>query len=167
MTTNRIDLLLLLPLLLSGCGTVPDQAPAVPQSAMPGQSQQPADASAVKAALYAQYDEWHGTPYRYGGLSKKGIDCSGFVYLTLQDRFGDTVPRTTTAQVKRGRPVAHGSRQPGDLVFFQTGYRKHHVGIYVEDGYFLHASASEGVTLSSLDEPYWSSRYWTTRRIRD
>lgn len=149
-------------LLASGCGTVPDR---VPMSAPV--TVQPADRADVRAVLYDQYRDWRGTPYRYGGMRRDGIDCSAFVSRTLRERFDTAVPRTTVEQSRSGRPVARGAWQPGDLVFFRTGYRKRHVGIYIEDGYFMHASASEGVTLSSLDEPYWSSRYWTTRRIRD
>ena len=158
---KRFTTALFLAVIISGCGTTTPQ-----QVARPMPVAIPAEANdQIKQALYAQYREWRGTPYEYGGLSRTGIDCSGFVYLTLQDRFGSNVPRTTAAQADSGRVVPHSAWQPGDLVFFQTGHRKHHVGIYVENGYFLHASASEGVTLSSLETPYWKSRYWTTRRL--
>ena len=138
-------------------GTAPVSQPAVRQTS----STEP-----IKAALYAQYHEWRGTPYRYGGQSRNGIDCSGFVQLTLQHRFSSNIPRTTFEQARTGRAVSRGNWQAGDLVFFRTGYKKRHVGIYVEDGKFLHASNADGVTLSSLHHPYWRQRYWTTRRIR-
>lgn len=168
MMTGRIDLgkpwvvMLVSALLAGGCGTAPDRVPV--SAAVTGQ---PAEQKDVTAVLYDQYREWRGTPYRYGGTRRDGIDCSAFVARTLRERFDTSVPRTTVEQSRSGRPVPRGAWQPGDLVFFQTGYRKHHVGIYVDNGRFLHASSSEGVTLSNLAEPYWSSRYWTARRWRD
>lgn len=149
--------------LVGGCGSTPSQQTVH----APSPASATVRADRIKQALYDQYQEWRGTPYEYGGLGRDGVDCSGFVYLTLQDRFGSTVPRTTADQADVGRSVSRGLWQAGDLVFFRTGHRKRHVGIYIENGYFLHASASEGVTLSSLEEPYWKSRYWTTRRLRD
>lgn len=151
--------------LLAACSSAPERG-TEPVAAPRQTAQQAASTDPIKAALYAQYREWRGAPYRYGGLSKHGIDCSGFVQLTLQRRFGSNVPRTTIEQVRTGHAVSRGHWQAGDLVFFRTGHKKRHVGIYVEDGKFLHASNSDGVTLSSLHKPYWQQRYWTTRRIR-
>lgn len=121
--------------------------------------------SNITGKLYAQYDNWQGTPYRLGGLDKKGIDCSGFVYITFKQRFGFTFPRTTKEQVKQGNGVARSKLKPGDLVFFKTGWRVRHVGIYISNGQFLHASKSKGVVISSLDNVYWQEKYWQARRI--
>lgn len=115
--------------------------------------------------LYAQYKEWQGSPYRLGGLSKRGVDCSGFVYLTFKDRFGLAFPRTTKGQVKLGKSVSIKKLQTGDLVFFKTGWRTRHVGIYLSGGRFLHASTSKGVIISKLDNVYWKKKYWTSRRV--
>ncbi len=120
---------------------------------------------ARKAALYRQYGEWKGTNYRLGGLDKKGVDCSGFVYLTYRSKFGISLPRTTKYQSAQGTAVSRQVLRPGDLVFFKTGAGKRHVGIFVEKRKFLHASASSGVMLSSLDNSYWAAKYWTARRI--
>ncbi len=119
----------------------------------------------VVESLYAQLEKWQGVPYRLGGLSKNGIDCSGFVYLTYKDHFGIELPRTTGQQAKSGRPVDATVLQAGDLVFFKTGILAKHVGIYVENGKFLHVSTSKGVMLSKLSDPYWSSHYWKTVRV--
>lgn len=160
--------------LLAGCGGMPERpAPVV----SPGTEHhstgmhpipEPAEGTLkepIKAALYAQYREWQGTPYRYGGTSKRGVDCSGFVYITFRQEFGKTLPRTTAAQSRLGYSVSRDALRAGDLVFFHTGSRTRHVGIYIEDGYFLHASSSNGVMLSSLSDPYWSSHYWKTQRL--
>lgn len=122
----------------------------------------PAD---MLSLLYGQYSNWEGTRYRLGGLSKKGVDCSGLVYLTYRDLFGVELPRSTADQVHRGKPIDKRSLQAGDLVFFRTGSTGRHVGIYMEDNRFLHASASGGVTISAMNEPYWRKHFWQARRI--
>ena len=83
----------------------------------------------------------------------------------FQDAFAKPLPRTTAEQVKVGNKVAKGRLQAGDLVFFKTGWNRRHVGVFVGDDRFLHASVSNGVVYSSLDDPYWRSRYWQSRRI--
>ena len=123
------------------------------------------DSTAVRARILNQYNEWQNTPYKMGGLNKRGVDCSGFVYLTFRSKLGCTVPRTTALQVKTGRKIARNNLRAGDLVFFQTGLFSSHVGIYMGDSTFLHASSSRGVILSSLKEKYWKKRFWTARRM--
>lgn len=110
---------------------------------------------AVKSALYSQYNHWKGTPYMNGGLSKGGIDCSGFVMLIFKEQFNIQLPRSTRDQASLGHPVGIDSLLPGDLLFFDTGWFSTHVGIYLEQGSFIHASTSKGVTLSSLKNVYW------------
>ncbi len=117
--------------------------------------------------LYAQYKSWRGVPYQLGGLSKKGVDCSGFVYLTFKDKFGVILPRTTATQVKQGKRIYIGQLQTGDLIFFKTDWRTRHVGIYLSDGRFLHASTSKGVMISRIDNSYWKKKYWRAQRILD
>ncbi|GJL62900.1 MAG: peptidase P60 [Nitrospirales bacterium] len=120
---------------------------------------------AVKRSLYAQLEEWDDVEYDYGGLSKDGVDCSGFVFLTYQSHFGVTLPRTAAQQSSVGRPVAQRHLRPGDLVFFKIGRRTQHVGIFVEGRQFIHASKSRGVMMSSLDDVYWSKKYWKAKRV--
>ncbi|AQQ68244.1 hydrolase Nlp/P60 [Microbulbifer agarilyticus] len=119
----------------------------------------------VKASLYKQHQEWKGIPYRLGGMSKRGIDCSALVYLIYRDHMGIELPRTTQYQVLAGESIKRAQLRPGDLVFFKTGRRGRHVGIYLEEGKFLHASVSKGVTISHMADHYWKSRYWRARRL--
>ncbi len=121
----------------------------------------------VIALLSEQQREWAGTPYRLGGQSRAGIDCSGFVQKTFLDRFDILLPRMTVQQANYGKLISKQDIQTGDLVFFKTGRgpNGYHVGIYVKDDLFLHASTKGGVIYSSLNSPYWSKKYWQARRI--
>lgn len=117
--------------------------------------------------LQRQYSLWKGTPYRLGGMDRRGVDCSGFVYRVFDDLYGMKLPRTTENQAELGYSISRDELQVADLVFFKTGWRTRHVGIYIGGDQFLHASTSRGVTISSLDNPYWNRRYWTSRRFVD
>lgn len=143
----------------TGCSLVPDRADYSLQTE--GKYTGPL----IKKKLYDQYKQWKGTKYKLGGLNKNGIDCSGFVFITFKSKFGILLPRTTHLQVTAGRNVKKGQLQAGDLVFFKTGRYKRHVGIYLERGKFLHASTSQGVTISRLENSYWRAKYWRAKRI--
>lgn len=123
------------------------------------------DSDRVRQLLEHQYAEWQGTPHRLGGNSRRGVDCSGFVQQTFASRFGLELPRSTNSQATLGATVSRDQLQPGDLVFFKTGFKKRHVGIYKGDTQFLHASSSQGVSVSSLNNQYWASNYWQSRRV--
>ncbi|KGD82493.1 putative lipoprotein NlpC [Pantoea sp. PNA 14-12] len=125
------------------------------------------DSITVIAQLNDQLGSWRGTPYRYGGMSRKGVDCSGFVYLTFRDKFDLQLPRSTAAQSDIGTRISKEDLLPGDLVFFRTGSGENglHVGIYDTDNAFIHASTSQGVIRSSLDNVYWRKVFWQARRI--
>lgn len=118
----------------------------------------------VELRVRAEYDRWKGTPHVLGGNSRRGMDCSAFVRRVFTDAFDIRLPRTTESQVTRGRRISRDDLQPGDLVFFRPA-KTRHVGIYLNDGKFAHASSSEGVTISSLDLEYWRDAYWMSRRI--
>lgn len=126
-----------------------------------------ADASMLEQHLRAAASDWEGTPHRWGGTSRRGVDCSGLVQSVYADLFEVSLPRTTREQARVGKQVRAGRRAPGDLVFFKTGAKTRHVGMYLGRGEFFHASSSAGVTISRLDAPYWQRTYWTTRRIFD
>jgi len=115
--------------------------------------------------LQLQYSQWRGVPYRNGGQGKRGIDCSAFVQQTFKDKFGLHLPRTTKQLSNYGRKITTTGLRPGDLVMFKTGWRDRHVGIYLEKYRFLHVSLTKGVTVSSMTDSYWYSRYWQTRRV--
>ncbi len=121
----------------------------------------------VHQVLSDQLVKWRGTPYRYGGLSRSGIDCSGFVYRTYRERFGIQLPRTTRQQSDLGTRIRKKDLLPGDLVFFKTGWGEGglHVGIYDTQNQFIHASTSRGVMRSSLNNVYWRKVFWQARRL--
>lgn len=151
-------------LLLSGCAQkvkvayVPTDKRA-PRVAKSGENQETVN------LLKRHYQKWRGTPYADGGMSASGMDCSGFTVLAYRDLFGLNLPRTASEQAEFGQEVAREDLEPGDLVFFQTGRVKRHVGIYLKDDQFLHVSLSRGVTISSLDDGYWRKKYWQARRL--
>ncbi|WP_223292967.1 MULTISPECIES: NlpC/P60 family protein [Shewanella] len=119
----------------------------------------------LEEKLMAYHSEWKGTPYRYGGMSKRGVDCSGFVVLAYKNILGINLPRTTIEQKGVGHKIAKQNLKTGDLVFFKTGWSTRHVGIYLSDSKFLHASTSQGVMISRLDNSYWQSKYWLSRGL--
>lgn len=125
------------------------------------------DPDTVTASLRTQLTDWYGTPYRYGGSTHNGVDCSAFVMMTYRDQFERQLPRDTEHLAKTGIQIEKADLMPGDLVFFKTGTggSELHVGIYESDNKFIHASTSKGVTRSSLNNVYWQKHYWQARRI--
>jgi len=119
----------------------------------------------VEAGLMKAYSEWYGTPYRLGGTTEKGIDCSGLVQTVYSNEFSVALPRTTGEQKREGRKISKSELQTGDLVFFKTGRRTMHVGIYMGSNRFLHASTSNGVMISGITEDYWKRNYIEARRV--
>ena len=113
-------------------------------------------------ALAQVYNEWGGTCYRMGGSTKRGIDCSAFMQTAFLDAYGVELPRTTSEQRYLGRQIQKHELRKGDLVFFR---RNNHVGVYIGNNQFMHASSSQGVTISSLDEDYWARTYTQSRRV--
>lgn len=113
--------------------------------------------------LYLEVADWLGTPYRNGGTTRRGVDCSGFVQAIVKAAYGQQLSRTTREQMSRsGRRIARHRLQEGDLVFFSSSRSQKtptHVGIYLKDGCFAHASSSRGVCVSSLEEDYWDGTY--------
>lgn len=107
-----------------------------------------------------------GVPYRFGGASRSGMDCSGFTVTVYRSGASRSLPRSTTEQFGAGNRVPADELQFGDLVFFNTtGRSPSHVGIYIEDDLFAHASVSYGVTISSLESTYYRKRFVGARRI--
>jgi len=160
---HRLTLIPLL-MLLTACSGVAPVTRHDPASPVTASSTAEIDQTLL-AQLYRQHQEWQGTPYRIGGQSRRGIDCSGFVQLTYRSHLGVALPRTTGQQVTVGQPIRQSELTTGDLVFFRIDGKTRHVGIYLEQNRFLHASKSSGVMISSLDSPYWQSAYWKSRRI--
>ncbi|MEM6288895.1 MAG: NlpC/P60 family protein [Bacteroidota bacterium] len=118
----------------------------------------------VESTLRGDGPNWIGIPYRWGGTTRRGIDCSAFVQQYVRQNLGIELPRTTAYQRYEGVEIDKSELLPGDLVFFRRrGIR--HVGVYLSDGEFIHASSSRGVTISNLSETYWTRHYWMSRRI--
>ncbi|MBK5272435.1 MAG: C40 family peptidase, partial [Bacteroidia bacterium] len=105
--------------------------------------------------LLESIDDWYGTRYRYGGTTRNGIDCSAFVDTIFAVVFGVTLPRTARDQYKVTRRISRTELEEGDLLFFNTRGGVSHVGIYLQNNKFVHASSTYGVTVSDMFEPYY------------
>jgi murein DD-endopeptidase len=178
---SRAIAVTLLLAVLTGCRSAPEPDPDAPQVAAPapvtwgaenpagpGDAADPADPRHRGAAVADLAVKLLGTPYRFGGATREGFDCSGLVFFAHRE-LGLTVPRTSRDQAAQAREVSEGELERGDLVFFRIGKRfVDHVGIYVGDRRFVHAPRSgRPVTLGSLDDPYYAEhffgggRFWT------
>ena len=106
-----------------------------------------------------------GTPYKYGGTTPKGFDCSGFVGYTVKKATGTNLPRASKSMYNKGQKVAKSKLKKGDLVFFNTsGKGISHVAIYIGSNKVIH-SVSKGVKIDSLNSSYWKKRYVGAKRI--
>ena len=115
--------------------------------------------------LYQFVYDWLGTPYRLGGDSKKGIDCSKFSLAVYENVFNTTIGYNSRNQYDNVTPVRKSDLQAGDLVFFKIRSKSiTHVGVYLGDNKFAHASSSKGVMVSSLNEAYWQRYYYNGGR---
>ena len=115
--------------------------------------------------LYQFVYDWLGTPYRLGGSSKKGIDCSKFSLALYENVFNTTIGYNSRNQYANVTPIRKNDLQPGDLVFFKIRSRHiTHVGVYLGDDKFAHASSSKGVMVSNLNEAYWKRYYYNGGR---
>lgn len=118
---------------------------------------------AKRNAIVEECKKYIGTPYLYGGLTKDGIDCSGFVFTTVRDSAGIQLPRTVKALYSFVQMIPDSKKQKGDLVFFRTVESTiSHVGIYIGKDQFMHSVSdgpNTGVIVSSLKENYWKTRY--------
>ena len=110
-------------------------------------------------ALYNFIEDWWATRYHYGGTSKKGVDCSAFTGTLNREVFGINLPRTARDQYAACDKIDREDLKEGDLVFFNTRGGISHVGVYLGNSYFVHSSVHSGVTISSLEENYYSKKY--------
>ncbi len=158
----RYILILLLPLLLGSCRTV---APQYDYQELARASVRLGIDIDMKDnhALYIESANWLGVPYRNGGTTRRGVDCSGLTSSIYKNVYRKNLERNSDDQRKKDcRKVKKGKLREGDLVFFHNGRKKKratHVGIYLKDQKFIHASTSQGVIISTLNEEYWR-KHW-------
>lgn len=119
----------------------------------------------LKQRIMDEYAQWKGTRYLWGGNSHNGIDCSAFTRRVIHTVAHLNLPRTAAEQSHTGYPVQQEQLKPGDLVFFMTKPNVRHVGVFVGNDQFIHASSSRGVMLSHLSGSYWQEHYLTARRM--
>ena len=150
---------------LTACSQSPRYSSSVGQKKIPVSSGYLTGSSGIHQQLIKQFKRWEGAPYRYGGTTLSGVDCSAFVQNTYHVKFKKKIPRTTRTQIKVGKKVKKSQLKVGDIVFFKTGRNSLHNGIYMGNSTFMHASSSKGVTISNLNNRYWRKRYVTSRRI--
>lgn len=154
----RIGLFIIaLMFLLSACGTSKRSARI--------KHQEPRKEESLSADVQEEYkkfvNSWIGTPYKFGDCTiQKGTDCSGLVFATYRDVFKMSIPRTTEKQYLKAKPKDFEQLIPGDLVFFDIkGKGASHVGMYLKERSFVHASSSKGVIISSLDDSYYKKHF--------
>ena len=164
---SRVLLLLLVALGMVGCASAPqpEVASKIEVSMVEPVIEPEASQTPDVNEILTVYKEWRGVPYRMGGSSQRGIDCSAFAREVFRNAVGIELPRDTRSQVHEGTRVSKQDLVEGDLVFFKINRRLNHVGIYVGNGEFIHASTRAGVTRSKLDSQYWRNKFWQARRI--
>lgn len=124
------------------------------------------DVEALKnITLFDFIENWMGTRYRMGGTTKRGVDCSALTGSLLMAVYGFAVPRTAREQYKATEHLQKDELKEGDLVFFNTHGGVSHVGLYLDNNYFVHASSSQGVTISSLGDQYYAKRFICGGRV--
>jgi lipoprotein Spr len=169
--TYPVALLCCLLLLCTSCGT---RRQLTPRADSPAELSRRFGMRITKKdnlRLYATASQWMGTPYRFGGLSRRGIDCSGFTSVVYREVYGKRLAASSADILKYNcRKVRRSGLREGDLVFFRTdrGNRKipNHVGVYLKNNKFVHASTSRGVMVSSLSEPYYLRTWITGGRVK-
>ena len=120
------------------------------------------------AKLLSEADSWIGTPYKYAGTDRRGVDCSSLTLNVFREALAIALPRNSAAQAEWCTPVERRDLIAGDLVFFSSNSSKNrvgHVGLYVGDGRIIHASPSQGVVLAPLDSQWFNSHYKCSGRV--
>ena len=123
--------------------------------------------SPIKLSMLNSINRYKGVPYKWGGDTMRGMDCSGFTMKVYGESANKTIPHHAASQYKLGTKVSRKRLKFGDLVFFRDIESKgvSHVGIYIVNEEFVHASLSKGVVISSMNQPYYAKRYVSARRL--
>lgn len=120
-------------------------------------------------SLMTEASSWLGVPYRYGGDDRRGVDCSGLTYNIYRKVYGINLSRSSSEQYKKDvRRVSKNELNSGDLVFFSTdkGKKVTHVGIYLKDSKFIHASSSKGVVINNLEQNYYKRNFVSGGKVK-
>ena len=116
--------------------------------------------------MFEFIDDWYGTPYRLGGTTKKGVDCSAFSQFLFAAVYGFNIPRTAREQYNLTTRISRTELKEGDLIFFNTRGGISHVGIYLQNNKFVHASTSGGVMISDVFDEYWARKFVGVGRLK-
>jgi len=162
---KKIFLLILLSAFLVSCGS----SHKATSSSKPASSKKISSKKSETLVKYAK--SFEGTPYKFGGTTKKGMGCSGLVYMSYK-KVGVPMPRISREMATKGTRISLSKTDKGDLVFFKTNKNKktiNHVGLVVENKNglirFIHSTSSLGVIISSLEERYWKNVFVEVRRV--
>jgi len=121
--------------------------------------------SQTQSVILKEFNVWKGTPYRMGGNTMRGIDCSGFVKHIYNKLFSLDVPRSSREFMSTGQRIDKDELKPGDLIVFSPRSYPRHVGIYIGNNKFIHASRNRGVSMADLDQRYWKRAFRMARRL--
>lgn len=148
---------------LAGCASAP---PLAPTTSIPV-THSTETATQAQARVITVARSLLGAPYRYGGVTPSGFDCSGFILYVYQEAANIELPHSTHELVKIGRPIPVADLRPADLVYFKIEHQKPlHVGIYIGRGRFIHAPSAGGqINIQPLGMDYWQQRYLGARRV--
>lgn len=165
--------------LMTSCSSSKQAASVVTRRQNNGSKKEPslkpprleADAPDSWRSLYSEGCKWLGTPYKYGGNDRNGVDCSGLMVAIYRDALNIKLPRTSRQQSEWCRHVDIKNLQPGDLLFFDTSRDRNgkvsHVGLYLGSGEMLHSSTSRGVIVSAIVDNYYSERLLACGRVAE
>ena len=117
--------------------------------------------------MFEFIDDWYGTPYRLGGTTKKGVDCSAFSQFLFASVYGFSIPRTAREQYNLTTRISRTELKEGDLIFFNTRGGISHVGVYLQNNKFVHASTSGGVMISDIFDEYWARKFVGVGRLKN
>ena len=117
--------------------------------------------------MFEFIDEWYGTPYRLGGTTKNGVDCSAFSQFLFASVYGLSIPRTAREQYNLTSRISKTDLKEGDFIFFNTRGGISHVGVYLQNNKFVHASTSGGVMISDIFDEYWAKKFVGVGRLKE
>lgn len=117
--------------------------------------------------LYSFIDEWYGVPYKYGGKNKSGIDCSNFTATLYSNIYSKTLSGSSSSIFEQCKIISKNNLEEGDLVFFKIdGDKISHIGVYLQNNKFVHATTKKGVMVDDLDQAYYKKYFYKAGRIK-